>query len=88
MLYFNGELVAVDLIKFISHNVVSVDLLPAYPMTIAVLAKDIADPSTGMQYTNTKVGDAGFILKYGNAMVTNSNWKAGSFSRGPWAVIL
>ena len=38
MLYVNGELVAVDSIKFIPHNVVSVDILPSYPMTIAVMA--------------------------------------------------
>ena len=44
MLYINGELVAVDSIKFIPHNVVSVDILPTYPMTIAVMAKDNADP--------------------------------------------
>ena len=43
-MYINGELVAVDSIKFIPHNVVSVDLLPSYPMTIAVMAKDNADP--------------------------------------------
>lgn len=29
MLYINGKLVAVDSIKFIPHNVVSVDILPA-----------------------------------------------------------
>ena len=32
MLYINGELVAVDSIKFIPHNVISVDMLPTYPM--------------------------------------------------------
>ena len=36
-LYINGELVAVDSIAFVPHNVVSVDVLPAYPMTIAVM---------------------------------------------------
>ncbi len=30
MLYINGELVAVDSIKFIPHNVISVDILPTY----------------------------------------------------------
>ena len=39
IMYVNGELVAVDSIKFIPHNVISVDLLPAYPMTIAVIGK-------------------------------------------------
>ncbi len=83
MLYVNGELVAVDSIKFIPHNVVSVDILPSYPMTIAVMAKDNADPKTGMEYANTNIGDAGFILKFGDGTVTNAQWKAKKFSWGP-----
>ena len=83
MLYINGELVAVDSIKFIPHNVVSVDILPAYPMTIAVMAKDNADAKTGMEYANTNIGDGGFILKFGDGTVTNANWKAKKFSWGP-----
>lgn len=83
MLYINGELVAVDSIKFIPHNVVSVDILPSYPMTIAVMAKDNADPKTGMEYANTNIGDAGFILKFGDGSVTNAKWKAKRFSWGP-----
>ena len=83
ILYINGELVAVDSIKFIPHNVVSVDILPSYPRTIAVMAKDNADPKTGMEYANTQIGDAGFILKFGDGTVTNSNWKARKFSWGP-----
>ena len=83
ILYINGELVAVDSIKFIPHNVVSVDILPSYPMTIAVMAKDNADPKTGMEYANTNIGDGGFILKFGDGTVTNAKWKAKAFSRGP-----
>ena len=83
MLYINGELVAVDSIKFIPHNVISVDILPNYPMTIAVMAKDNADPKTGMEYANTQIGDAGFILKFGDGTVTNASWKAKKFSWGP-----
>ena len=82
-LYINGELTAVDSIKFIPHNVISVDVLPSYPMTIAVIARDNADPKTGMEYANTNIGDGGFILKFGDGTVTNSNWKAKSFSHGP-----
>ncbi len=82
-LYINGEHVAVDSIKFMPHNVVSVDILPAYPMTIAVMAKDNADPQTGMEYANTSIGDAGFILKFGDGTVTNAKWKAKAFSHGP-----
>ncbi|QDV24657.1 hypothetical protein [Aureliella helgolandensis] len=82
-LYINGEHVAVDSIKFMPHNVVSVDILPAYPMTIAVMAKDNADSETGMEYANTNIGDAGFILKFGDGTVTNASWKAKAFSHGP-----
>ncbi len=83
VLYINGELVAVDSITFIPHNVISVDILPSYPMTIAVMAKDNADPKTGMEYANTNIGDAGFILKFGDGTVTNATWKAKKFSWGP-----
>jgi hypothetical protein len=83
ILYINGELVAVDSIKFIPHNVISVDILPAYPMTIAVMARDNADPQTGMEYANTNIGDGGFILKFGDGTVTNARWKAKKFSWGP-----
>ena len=83
VMYINGELVAVDSIRFIPHNVISVDLLPSYPMTIAVMALDNADPRTGMEYANTNIGDGGFILKFGDGTVTNANWKARSFSTGP-----
>ena len=83
MLYINGELVAVDSIAFIPHNVISVDILPSYPMTIAVMAKDNADPKTGMEYANTNIGDGGFILKFGDGTVTDASWKAKAFSHGP-----
>lgn len=82
-LYLNGNLVAVDSISFIPHNVVSVDILPEYPMTIAVMAKDNGDPSTGMEYDNTNIGDGGFILKFGDGTVTSAAWKAKSFFHGP-----
>jgi hypothetical protein len=83
ILYVNGELAAVDSIKFLPHNVVSVDLLPTYPMTIAVMARDNADPRTGMEYANTNIGDGGFILKFGDGTVIDASWKAKAFSRGP-----
>ncbi|MGB0152543.1 MAG: hypothetical protein ACPGFB_00825 [Verrucomicrobiales bacterium] len=82
-LYINGNLVAVDSISFIPHNVISVDVLPQYPMTIAVMAKDNADPTTGLEYNNTNLGDGGFILKFSDGTVTNANWKAQSFFHGP-----
>jgi len=82
MLYVNGRLVAVDSIQFTPHNVVSVDFLPEYPMTIAVLAKDNADPKTGMEY-GASIGDAGFCIKFADGTVTNATWKAKNFFHGP-----
>ena len=82
-LYINGELVAVDSIRFIPHNVIAVDILPSYPMTIAVRAKDNADPETGMEYANTSIGDDGFILKFADGTVTDSTWKAKKVAWGP-----
>jgi len=83
MLWINGELVAVDSITFIPHNVISVDLLPSYPVTIAVMARDNASPKTGMEYADTNIGDGGFILKFSDGTVTSSEWKALCVSRGP-----
>jgi hypothetical protein len=82
-LYLNGELVAVDSIRFIPHNVIEVDILPSYPLTIAVLAEDNADPKTGMEYANTNIGDGGFILKFGDGTITDKSWRALAVSRGP-----
>lgn len=82
-LYINGNLVAVDSISFIPHNVVAVEILPEYPMTIAVMAKDNADPVTGLEYDDTNLGDGGFILKFSDGTVTNATWKAKSFFHGP-----
>jgi len=82
-LYINGELVAVDSIAFVPHNVISVDILPSYPMTIAVMAKDNFDPKTGMEYANTNIGDGGFILKFSDGTVTSSDWRAKKISWGP-----
>lgn len=81
-LYINGRLTAVDSIPFTPHNVISVDLLPEYPMTIAVLAKDNADPQTGLEYGD-QIGDGGFVIKFSDGTVSNATWKAKSFFRGP-----
>lgn len=82
MLYINGKLVAVDSIDFIPHNVISVDILPEYPMTIAVMAKDNADPATGLEYGN-QIGDGGFILKFSDGTTTSAEWKAKCFFTAP-----
>ena len=82
VLYLNGKLTAVDSIDFLPHNVVSIDVLPEYPMTIAVMAKDNADPKTGLEYGD-HIGDGGFILKFADGTVTSASWKAKCFFRGP-----
>ena len=82
VLFINGELVAVDSIKFTPHNVVSIDILPEYPMTIAVMAKDNADPKTGLEYGD-HIGDGGFIIKFADGTVSDAKWKAKNFFKGP-----
>ena len=82
-MYINGKLIAVDSIEFVPHNVISVDIIAEYPMTIACRVKDFADPKTGLEWDNSNIGDGGFILKLGDGTVTNSAWKAKKFSWGP-----
>ncbi len=82
VVYINGKLAVADQIEFLPHNVVSVNVLPIYPMTIAVMAKDNADPKTGLEY-GTQIGDGGFILKLADGTVTSSAWKAKNFFKGP-----
>ncbi len=83
-LYINGRLTIVDPIAFLPHNVVSVNLLPEYPMTIAIIAHDNADPKTGLEYGN-HIGDAGLVLKFADGTVTDGTWKAKCIERGPIA---
>ena len=81
-MYINGRLAAVDSIPFTPHNVVSVDILPEYPMTIAILAKDNADPKTGLEYGD-HIGDGGFVIKFSDGTVSDAKWKAKNFFKGP-----
>ena len=81
-MYINGKLVAVDPIDFLPHNVVTVNLLPSYPMTIAIIAKDNADPKTGCEYGD-HVGDGGFVLKFSDGTVSSATWKARRIFSGP-----
>jgi len=81
-MYINGKLVAVDPIDFLPHNVVTLDILPEYPMSIAILAKDNADPKTGLEY-GSHIGDGGFIIKFGDGTVSNATWRAKCFFTGP-----
>jgi hypothetical protein len=82
-LYINGKLVAVDSIVFMPHNVISVQILPEFPMTIAVMAKDNANAKTALEYNDSNIGDGGFIIKIGDDIVSDSSWKAKNFFHGP-----
>ncbi len=82
ILYINGKLVAVDPIDFLPHNVVTIDILPEYPMSIAIMAKDNADPKSGLEYGD-RIGDGGFIIRFADGTVSNASWKAKSFFTGP-----
>ena len=82
ILYINGKLRVVDPIDYMPHNVVSVDILPEYPMTIAIMGRDNADPKTGLEYGD-HIGDAGLILKFSDGTITNAKWKAKSYFKGP-----
>ncbi len=82
ILYINGKLRVVDSIDYMPHNVMNVDILLEYPMTIAVMARDNADPKTGLEYGD-HIGDGGFILKFSDGTVTNAKWKAKNFFKGP-----
>jgi len=62
-MYINGKFVAIHPIDFLPHNVVKFDVLPEYPMTIAIVAKDNAEPRTGYEYGN-RVGDAALLSSF------------------------
>lgn len=82
VLYINGKLKVVDSIDFLPHNVVTVDILPEYPMTIAIMAKDNANAQTGLEYGN-HIGDGGLILKFADGTVSNAKWKVKNYFKGP-----
>ena len=83
MVFINGKLVALDPVDFLPHSETTVSILPDYPMTIAIFAKDNADPNTGLEYSNSHIGDAGMILKMGDGTVSDSSWKTKVFFKGP-----
>jgi arylsulfatase A len=82
-LHVNGRLVATDPTNFKPHDVVTVEIEPSYPMTIAIEARDFADGKTGLEYDNTRIGDAGLILKIGDRVVSSAEWRTYVVSHGP-----
>ena len=53
-----------------------------FSLSDAVMAKDNADPKTGLEYGD-RIGDGGFVLKFGDGTVSNAKWKAKAFFTGP-----
>ena len=86
--YVNGVRVATDPVPITtikSFNKVSANFRASYPLSIAVIAKDYVENSSGLEYigtANQQIGDAGFILqiketKTGKlAAATSSAWKS------------
>lgn len=79
----NGRVVATDPTTFKPFEVVPVAFSATLPLTIAVIAKDYADPVTGLEYDNTKVGDGGLIVKFANGVASSADWKVKVVERGP-----
>lgn len=82
-LYVDGTLVATDPTPFKPFDVVPVSFPATYPMTIAIVAKDYADPATGLEYDNTRTGDGGLIARFSNGVTTSTSWRTLVVSRGP-----
>jgi len=75
-LYINGKFVARDSISFVPFSSTAVRFKAAYPITVAVHLGDWETHyGVGMEYANYNVGDAGFIARFDNGAVTDSDWK-------------
>jgi hypothetical protein len=88
-LYINGRLIGVDATPFTPFNSHVVRFRVKRPYTIAVLAQDWEDKlGLGMEVfagNDWHSGDAGFVARFSDGTVTNSTWKAQSFSIAPLA---
>merc|ERR1711971_868657 len=85
-LLYNGQLIANDPVSFIPHNAVFFNITEAEEpscRTFAVLAKDFADETTGLEYNNTCVGDGGLRLVLSDGTVSGGEWKRFTFFYGP-----
>ena len=94
-LYVNGELVGEDSVPITterSFNAETITFTAAYPLTIAIEAKDFKETDSGLEYIgerNQQMGDGGIIaqvtdLSTGNVVaVTNSGWKVLVIHRAP-----
>lgn len=94
-LYVNGALVGEDSVPITterSFNAETITFTAAYPLTIAIEAKDFKETDSGLEYIgerNQQMGDGGIIaqvtdLSTGNVVaVTNSAWQVLVIHRAP-----
>jgi phosphatidylethanolamine-binding protein (PEBP) family uncharacterized protein len=88
VVYVNGVKVAQDPVPITtvrSFNKVSATFKASYPLTVAVMAKDYSENSSGLEYigaANQQIGDAGLILQIHEqstgkfVLGTTQNWKS------------
>ena len=81
--YVNGRLVSEDPIDFLPHNIVEVSFDVDYPAVYAIELRDFADPDTGLEHNNSRIGDGGFIAALSDGTVSGATWNCKKISWGP-----
>lgn len=84
-LYVNGEAIAEDPIDPAPHNAFNVtfNVSAGEDVTFAILVKDFANDSTGLELGNRCVGSGSLIAMFSNGVVTNSAWTCYTYHYGP-----
>lgn len=94
-LYVNGELVGEDSVPITterSFNAETITFTAAYPLTIAIEAKDFKETDSGLEYIgerNQQMGDGGIIAQITDlgtgqiVAVTNGAWRVLVIHRAP-----
>ncbi|GBL31017.1 hypothetical protein EMGBS11_00020 [Actinomycetota bacterium] len=94
-LYVNGKKVGEDSVPITtekSFNSEKIKFSAIYPLTIAVIAKDFTENSSGLEYIgkpNQQIGDAGIILQIREVVSdrviaqTQNDWKVLTVNKAP-----
>lgn len=94
-LYINGKKVGEDSVPITtekSFNSEKIKFSATYPLTIAVIAKDFTENSSGLEYIgkpNQQIGDAGIILQIREVVSdrviaqTQNDWKVLTVNKAP-----
>lgn len=94
-LYVNGKKVGEDSVSITtekSFNSEKIKFSATYPLTIAVIAKDFTENSSGLEYIgkhNQQIGDAGIILQIREVVSdrvvaqTQNDWKVLTVNKAP-----